>query len=168
MALKIKYPLNFFVLRGNHECSELNKVYGFYDECKQKFSVQLFKTVSLTFQFLPVAAIIGDRIFCVHGGLSPLLKDLEDINKIKRPIASTDCRLICDLLWSDPNHKGVGWDNNFERGVSFLYGSKVIDEFLKKHKFDLICRSHQVVEEGYEFFNGRSLLTIFSAPNYCG
>ncbi len=88
MALKIKYPLNFFLLRGNHECSNLNKVYGFYDECKQKFSIQLFKTITQTFEFLPAAAIIGSRIFCVHGGLSPLLKDLLELNKIKRPAAS--------------------------------------------------------------------------------
>ena len=109
MALKIKYPLNFFLLRGNHQCSELNKVYGFYDECKKKFNVQLFKTVSATFDFLPAAAIIGNRIFCVHGGISPFLKDLQDLNKIKRPISSKESKLISDLLWSDPNHKGEGW-----------------------------------------------------------
>lgn len=72
------------------------------------------------------------------------------------------------MLWSDPTSKFEGWSNNFERGVSFVYGSKVIDKFLKDNDFDLVCRSHQVVEEGYEFFHSRKLLTIFSAPNYCG
>ena len=86
MAYKLKYPLNFFLLRGNHESSELNKIYGFYDECKRKFGVRLWKVLTNTFDFLPIAAVIGRRIFCVHGGLSPLLKKLEAINQIKRPV----------------------------------------------------------------------------------
>lgn len=88
LAYKIKYPLNFFTLRGNHECSELNKIYGFYDECKRKFGIKLWKTVSSTFEYLPVAAVVGARVFCVHGGISPQLKKLEFINKIKRPVSN--------------------------------------------------------------------------------
>ena len=75
---------------------------------------------------------------------------------------------MCDLLWSDPSDKTDNWDVNFERGISCIFGRKVIDEFLQHYEFDFICRSHQVVEEGYEFFNERKLLTVFSAPNYCG
>lgn len=80
MALKIKYPYNFFLLRGNHECSKINRIYGFYDQCKRKFNANIFKCVTDTFQFLPVAAVVGERIFCVHGGLSPFLKDLNELN----------------------------------------------------------------------------------------
>lgn len=61
-----------------------------------------------------------------------------------------------------------GWNENIDRGVSFYFGSNIVNQFLHKYDFDLICRSHQVVEEGYEFFNDRKLITIFSAPNYCG
>jgi serine/threonine-protein phosphatase PP1 catalytic subunit len=75
--------------------------------------------------------------------------------------------LLCDLLWSDPEKDLNGWAEN-ERGVSFIFGGDIVSNFLKNHDMDLICRAHQVVEEGYEFFAKRQLVTIFSAPNYCG
>ena len=52
--------------------------------------------------------------------------------------------------------------------MSFTFGEDVLTEFLDEHGLDLICRAHQVVEDGYEFQGGRRLVTIFSAPNYCG
>ena len=60
-----------------------------------------------------------------------------------------------------------GWSENV-RGVSFVFGSGIVSQFLTDHDTDLICRAHQVVEEGYEFFAKRQLVTVFSAPNYCG
>lgn len=75
--------------------------------------------------------------------------------------------LLCDLLWSDPNKDKHGWSIN-DRGVSYTFGADIVTKFLEKHDFDLICRGHQVVEDGYEFFAKRQLITIFSAPNYCG
>lgn len=75
--------------------------------------------------------------------------------------------LLCDLLWSDPDKDTSGWGEN-DRGVSFTFGSEVVGKFLHKHDMDLICRAHQVVEDGYEFFAKRQLVTLFSAPNYCG
>ena len=75
--------------------------------------------------------------------------------------------LLCDLLWSDPDKDITGWGEN-DRGVSFTFGSDVVANFLKRHDLDLICRAHQVVEDGYEFFAKRQLVTLFSAPNYCG
>jgi len=75
--------------------------------------------------------------------------------------------LLCDLLWSDPDKEVNGWGPN-ERGVSVTFSNSIIETFLKKHDIDLICRAHQVVEEGYEFFGNRQLITLFSAPNYCG
>lgn len=75
--------------------------------------------------------------------------------------------LLCDLLWSDPDKDITGWSEN-DRGVSFTFGPDVVTRFLQKHDLDLICRAHQVVEDGYEFFAKRQLVTLFSAPNYCG
>ncbi|EFC37648.1 predicted protein [Naegleria gruberi] len=166
LAYKIKYPENFFLLRGNHECASINRIYGFYDECKRRYSIRLWKSFTDCFNCMPVAAIIDEKIFCMHGGLSPELHNMEQIRKVMRPTDVPDSGLLCDLLWSDPEEGIQGWGEN-DRGVSFTFGNDVVEKFLKKHDLDLVCRAHQVVEEGYKFFAKRQLVTIFSAPNYC-
>jgi len=155
------------LLRGNHECASINRIYGFYDECKRRYNIKLWKTFTDCFNCLPVAAIVDEKIFCCHGGLSPDLQSMEQIRRIMRPTDVPDQGLLCDLLWSDPDKDTMGWGEN-DRGVSFTFGAEVVAKFLHKHDFDLICRAHQVVEDGYEFFAKRQLVTLFSAPNYCG
>ncbi|KAJ4825703.1 hypothetical protein Tsubulata_001199 [Turnera subulata] len=167
LAYKIKYPENFFLLRGNHECASVNRIYGFYDECKRRFNVRVWKIFTDCFNCLPVAALIDEKILCMHGGLSPDLHNLNQIRNLRRPTAVPDNGLLCDLLWSDPSREIQGWGSN-DRGVSFTFGADRVTEFLRKHDLDLICRAHQVVEDGYEFFANRQLVIIFSAPNYCG
>jgi len=167
LAYKIKYPENFFMLRGNHECSSINRIYGFYDECKTRFTLKIWKLFNDCFSCLPLGAIIEDKILCIHGGLSPDLKNLEQIRRIVRPTEIPDTGLLCDLLWADPDPEVQGWQVN-DRGVSFTFGGDVVENFLKRNEFDLIVRAHQVVEDGYEFFAKRQLVTVFSAPNYCG
>lgn len=168
LCFKIKYPNNFFMLRGNHESGNISKIYGFYDECKRRLgSVKIWKNFVDVFNALPIAAIISDKIFCVHGGLSPFMKNLKQINKIKRPTDIPDVGLLSDLLWSDPHAKINDWSPN-DRGISFFFSKRNVNEFLAKFKFDLIVRGHMVVEDGYEFFNKKRLVTVFSAPNYCG
>lgn len=167
LAYKIKYPENFFILRGNHECASINRIYGFYDECKRRYNIKLWKTFADCFNCLPIAAIIDEKIFCMHGGLSPDLHTMDQIRRIMRPTDVPDTGLVCDLLWADPDKDVMGWGEN-DRGVSFTFGHNVVEKFLKKHELDLICRAHQVVEDGYEFFAQRQLVTLFSAPNYCG
>ncbi|KAF7325706.1 Serine/threonine-protein phosphatase [Mycena kentingensis (nom. inval.)] len=167
LAYKIKYPENFFILRGNHECASINRIYGFYDECKRRYNIKLWKTFTDCFNCLPIAAIIDEKIFTMHGGLSPDLQSMEQIRRVMRPTDVPDTGLLCDLLWSDPDKDITGWSEN-DRGVSFTFGPDVVSRFLQKHDMDLICRAHQVVEDGYEFFARRHLVTLFSAPNYCG
>lgn len=167
LAYKIKYPENFFILRGNHECASINRIYGFYDECKRRFGIKLWKTFTDCFNCLPCAAVIDEKIFCMHGGLSPELTSLDQVKRIVRPTDVPDTGLLCDLLWSDPEKDIDGWGEN-DRGVSFTFGEDIVAQFLHKHDLDLICRAHQVVEDGYEFFARRQLVTLFSAPNYCG
>lgn len=167
LAYKIKYPENFFILRGNHECASINRIYGFYDECKRRYNIKLWKTFTDCFNCLPIAAVIDEKIFCMHGGLSPDLNQMEQIRKVMRPTDVPDVGLLCDLLWSDPEKDIVGWSEN-DRGVSFTFGPDIVSRFLQKHDLELICRAHQVVEDGYEFFSKRQLVTLFSAPNYCG
>jgi serine/threonine-protein phosphatase PP1 catalytic subunit len=165
LCYKLKYPENFFLLRGNHECANVTRVYGFYDECKRRCNVKIWKTFVDTFNTLPIASIVAGKIFCVHGGLSPSLSHMDDIRQISRPTDVPDYGLLNDLLWSDPaDNLDADWATN-ERGVSYCFGKKVIMEFLQRHEFDLVCRAHMVVEDGYEFFNDRILVTVFSAPN---
>ncbi|KAJ5846797.1 hypothetical protein N7534_010466 [Penicillium rubens] len=167
MCYKLKYPENFFLLRGNHECANVTRVYGFYDECKRRCNIKVWKTFIDTFNCLPIAAIVAGKIFCVHGGLSPSLSHMDDIRGIARPTDVPDYGLLNDLLWSDPADMEEDWEPN-ERGVSYCFGKKVIMDFLQRHDFDLVCRAHMVVEDGYEFYQDRILVTVFSAPNYCG
>ena len=167
LCYKIKYDENFFILRGNHECGSINRIYGFFDECKRRYNVKLWKSFVDLFNYLPIAASIDDKIFIVHGGLSPELKTVDQIQKIMRPTDVPEEGLLCDILWSDPDENASGWGAN-DRGVSVTFNEKVLKNFLEKNELDLLCRAHQVVEDGYEFFGNRSLVTVFSAPNYCG
>ncbi|KAF8350081.1 Metallo-dependent phosphatase-like protein [Amanita rubescens] len=167
LCYKIKYPENFFLLRGNHECANVTRVYGFYDECKRRCNIKVWKTFIDVFNCLPIAAVVASKIFCVHGGLSPSLHSMDDIKRVQRPTDVPDYGLLNDLLWSDPSDTALDWEDN-ERGVSFCFGKTIINEFLVRYDMDLICRAHMVVEDGYEFWNDRTLVTVFSAPNYCG
>lgn len=142
-------------------------MYGFYDECKRRCNIKTWKTFIDVFNCLPIAAVVASKIFCVHGGLSPSMNSLEDIRRIQRPTDVPDYGLLNDLLWSDPSDTAADWEDN-ERGVSFCFGKAIINDFLGKYDMDLICRAHMVVEDGYEFWNDRTLVTVFSAPNYCG
>lgn len=166
---KIKYTGNFFLLRGNHECLYINRQYGFYDEMVTYFSVNMWRLFCDVFKCMPVAAVIEDKIFCIHGGISPLLSSLDDIKEMQRPVEIPENGLLCDLLWSDPctDPDADPWTEN-PRGTSFSYSVKPIHEFLEKNDFDLLCRAHQAIIEGYEFpFPDQCVVTIFSAANYC-
>mmetsp|Transcript_103309 Transcript_103309/g.200175 ORF Transcript_103309/g.200175 Transcript_103309/m.200175 type:complete len:307 (-) Transcript_103309:418-1338(-) len=166
-SYKIKYPENFFLLRGNHECASITRIYGFYDECKRRHNIKVWKQFCDVFNCLPVSSVVDEKIMCMHGGLSPELTNFEQIIRLVRPTDVPDTGIICDLLWADPDKDIAGWAEN-DRGVSFIFGPDVVTGFLQKWDMDLICRAHQVVEDGYEFFSKRQLITLFSAPNYCG
>ena len=169
-AYKIKYPENFFLLRGNHECSSVNRIYGFFDECKRRYNIKLWKNFIDCFNCLPIAAVIDDTIFCCHGGLSPELIFVNQIKNIIRPTDVPEYGMLCDILWSDPNdnenmNEFFGFN---ERGISVTFSKKSLQNFLKDNNLELLCRAHQVVEQGYEFYGNNSCVTVFSAPNYCG
>lgn len=125
---------------------------------------------------LPVAALIDDKILAMHGGLSKDMNLLNDIKKIQRPAKIPETGPLCDLLWSDPsplsspelfNIKKNEWGDN-DRGVSYIFSETVVKRAVEKYGIDLIVRGHQVMEDGYQFFADRKLITIFSAPCYCG
>ena len=166
LAYKIKYPKNVFLLRGNHESELINHVYGFYDECRRRYNIKTYKLFSDCFNWLPISAIVDDKILCMHGGLSPELVSLDRIRKIVRPTEVPDKGILCDLLWSDPDKNVDGWGNN-ERGVSVTFNEGIVYKIVEDLDIDLVCRANQVVERGFEFFADKKLVTVFSAPNYC-
>lgn len=167
-AFKIMFPENFFLLRGNHECSYINRQFGFYDECLERFNQAVWKTFCDVFNCLPICAIIDDKIFCVHGGISPALLDLDEVRNTERPFEIPENGLLCDLLWSDPDPDTEQWEEN-DRGASYTFGAAPLRRFLTRFKFDLLCRAHQAVVGGYEFpfSDDEGCVTVFSAPNYC-
>jgi len=167
LAYKIKFPKNIYLLRGNHESEMINRTYGFYDECKRRYNLRIWKIFSDCFNWLPISAIVNSKILCMHGGLSPDLKELKNIKQIVRPTEVPDKGLLCDLLWSDPDADAEDWAPN-NRGISVLFNENLVEKAIDELDIDLICRAHQVVESGYEFFAQRQLVTVFSAPNYCG
>lgn len=167
-ALKIKFPRNFFMLRGNHESAPMNQFYGFSQECAKKHSKKLWRTVNNVFDCLPIAAIINDTIFCVHGGISPKIKSMDDIESFTRPQEVPSQGLITDLLWSDPSSSPdiSEWGPN-ERGTGVVFGQKVAKLFNQKFGFDLIIRAHQVLHDGFSFpfKDDKSVLTVYSATS---
>jgi serine/threonine-protein phosphatase PP1 catalytic subunit len=167
LAFKIKYPKNIYLLRGNHESEMINRTYGFFDECKRRYNIRIWKNFSDCFNWLPISALVNEKILCMHGGLSPELIDIKCLKKIVRPTEVPDRGLLCDLLWSDPERGVKDWAPN-QRGISVLFNENIIKKTIEDLDIDLICRAHQVVENGYEFFAQRRLVTVFSAPNYCG
>ena len=167
LAYKIKFPKNIYLLRGNHESEMINRTYGFYDECKRRYNLRIWKIFSDCFNWLPISSIVNSKILCMHGGLSPDLKELKNIKQIVRPTEVPDKGLLCDLLWSDPDADAEDWAPN-NRGISVLFNENLVEKAIDELDIDLICRAHQVVESGYEFFAQRQLVTVFSAPNYCG
>lgn len=92
---------------------------------------------------MPIAAVIGNRIFCVHGGLSPDMQSMEEITALSRPSEVPEFGLLNDLLWSDPSDLSPNWSEN-DRGVSVCFGRNNINNFLQKFDLDLICRAHMV------------------------
>mmetsp|Transcript_17684 Transcript_17684/g.30443 ORF Transcript_17684/g.30443 Transcript_17684/m.30443 type:complete len:303 (-) Transcript_17684:61-969(-) len=167
LLLKARFPANITLLRGNHESRQITQVYGFYDECQRKYSnANAWKYCTDVFDYLTLAAVIDGRILCVHGGLSPDIRTLDQIRTINRRQEIPHEGSFCDLMWSDPEEIET-WAVS-PRGAGWLFGGKVTAEFNHLNKLDLICRAHQLVQEGYKYmFQDKSLVTVWSAPNYC-
>jgi len=170
VALKVRYPTQVHLIRGNHESRQITQVYGFYDECLRKYgSPKVWKYFVDLFDFLPLACIVDGRAFCVHGGLSPTVDTLDKISAIDRHVEVPHEGAICDLIWSDPDDR-VGWGVS-PRGAGFTFGSAISAEWNRVNGLMLTVRAHQLVMEGYQWTHDSNILTLFSAPNYsyrCG
>ncbi|KAL6122551.1 Serine threonine-protein phosphatase PP2A catalytic subunit [Nucleospora cyclopteri] len=166
MCLKIKHPNQIWLLRGNHESRQITQVYGFYDECMRKYAnSNIWKKFTDVFDFLPLSAVVNNDTFCCHGGLSPNIETLDDLRALDRKVEVPHSGMMCDLLWSDP-YEDKGWGLS-PRGAGYTFGKDVTDKFNDKNNIKMICRAHQLVNDGYAWNHENSCVTIFSAPNYC-
>jgi serine/threonine-protein phosphatase 4 catalytic subunit len=170
LAIKLKYPDRINLIRGNHESRQITQAYGFYEECLKKYgSLNVWRYCTDIFDYLILAAVIENKIFCVHGGLSPEVKTIDDIQVLDRKQEVPHQGAMCDLMWSDPEDID-GWAES-ARGAGYLFGEDTVKKFNHENKLDLICRAHQLVMEGFKVMFGGSLVTVWSAPNYsyrCG
>ena len=167
LCLKLKYPDCITLLRGNHETRQTSALYGFYEETSRKYgNPNPWKFCMEVFDHLPISAIVEGKIFCIHGGLSPEIKTIDQVRLIDRRMEIPHEGPFCDLMWSDPEEIDT-WAMS-PRGAGWLFGSKVTSEFNHINDISLVARAHQLVMEGYKFwFRENNLVTVWSAPNYC-
>jgi diadenosine tetraphosphatase ApaH/serine/threonine PP2A family protein phosphatase len=168
LAIFCKYPSYVFLLRGNHEFSHINRLYGFYDEIVNMYGDPcLWGEFQTIFTRLPLVAILDSKIFCVHGGLSPKLTSLDQITSLQLPIVSYESdSMIADLVWSDPNDRILGYGEN-SRGSGVSFGPNAVKAFLRSVGLNLLVRAHQCVEDGYQTFADDHGITVFSSSLYC-
>lgn len=174
LCLRILLPERIILLRGNHECREISEQYGFHTEVMKRYNndEELWSRINDVFEYMSLAAVVrssNDNIFCVHGGISPDLDNIMDLNdeqKFSKPIRIDGQGITTDLLWSDPV-EDEGW-NESPRGVSGVFGPDLLDKFCRENNIKLVSRAHEVASEGYHFplSDDHRILTIFSAKNY--
>eukprot|EP01016_Furgasonia_blochmanni_P037862 TRINITY_DN4506_c0_g1_i13.p1 TRINITY_DN4506_c0_g1~~TRINITY_DN4506_c0_g1_i13.p1 ORF type:complete len:582 (-),score=142.30 TRINITY_DN4506_c0_g1_i13:544-2265(-) len=187
-ALKLKHPEQFHMLRGNHEDKKVNKVFGLAEECARRIPEDitspdsLYQRINRVFEYLPLAAVVEDRIFCVHGGIGSTLQSIEEIEQLDRPFEiqfdvnpSYQQQLIYDLLWSDPalSEADAAITPNPQRdflgnGRIVRFGADRIQKFLANNNLNMIIRGHECVSEGFERFGNSNLITLFTCTDYCG
>ena len=102
LAMKINYPENVLLLRGNHECRQMTSYFNFRSECLSKYNQMLYDRVMDTFDKLPVACLLNGKFFCVHGGISPDLVSLQELSKLNRFTEIPKKGMFCDMMWADP------------------------------------------------------------------
>ncbi|KAH7282446.1 hypothetical protein KP509_35G030800 [Ceratopteris richardii] len=174
LALKVEYPHNIHLIRGNHEASDINALFGFRIECIERMGetdgIWAWHRINQLFNWLPLAAIIERKIICMHGGIGRSISHVEQIESLQRPITmEAGSVVLMDLLWSDPteNDSVEGLRPNARGPGLVTFGPDRVLEFCKNNDLQLIIRAHECVMDGFERFAQGHLITLFSATNYC-
>ncbi|XP_027157612.1 serine/threonine-protein phosphatase BSL3 isoform X2 [Coffea eugenioides] len=175
LALKVEYPHNVHLIRGNHEAADINALFGFRIECIERMGerdgIWAWHRINRLFNWLPLAALIEKKIICMHGGIGRSINHVEQIESIQRPITmEAGSIVLMDLLWSDPteNDSVEGLRPNARGPGLVTFGPDRVMEFCNNNDLQLIVRAHECVMDGFERFAQGHLITLFSATNYCG
>ncbi|KAI6685367.1 hypothetical protein NL676_031280 [Syzygium grande] len=175
LALKVEYPSNVHLIRGNHEAADINALFGFRIECIERMGerdgIWAWHRINRLFNWLPLAALIEKKIICMHGGIGRSINHVEQIESIQRPITmEAGSIVLMDLLWSDPteNDSVEGLRPNARGPGLVTFGPDRVMEFCNINDLQLIVRAHECVMDGFERFAQGHLITLFSATNYCG
>ncbi len=173
LALKIRYPNRYYLLKGNHETLEMNKAYGFFQEFKYRFNDQKkFEEVLAVYNVLPFCALVNKGILCLHGGIPEDIAILRKLRGLKpRDIVSvfkSIAKSLEQIMWNDPKSDLKGFSESFRGpGIKF-FGEDVFNDFMKEYNLKYLIRAHEVFPEGYRWFFNERLLSIFSSANYRG
>lgn len=166
LAYKVLHPQKVVLLRGNHEQSTINRVYGFYDECQGKYGNNaVWVMVNDVFSHFNIGCIVDGRFLCIHGGISPRVT-ISKLERLDRFEKIAEDSIYTDVIWSDPFYKPGASLN--PRGSGFLFGEDVLKQFLMFNDLEMVIRSHQLAIEGYKWDFGNLCLTVWSAPDYMG
>ena len=172
-CMKIKFPKNIFLLRGNHECRSLTTNYGFLQEVlSKKYPKSVYDGFIDTFIQLPFCAVINDKILCLHGGISPTWHNLNDILTLSKPNEFFTQGILTDIVWSDPDFIEEDFGPNF-RGTGTVFNSRALKKFLDNNSLSLLIRSHEQCNNGFcwTYSSDNEMksrcLTIFSTSDYC-
>ncbi|POO01369.1 Serine/threonine protein phosphatase [Trema orientale] len=175
LALKVEYPQNVHLIRGNHEAADINALFGFRIECIERMGerdgIWAWHRINRLFNWLPLAALIEKKIICMHGGIGRSINHVEQIENLQRPITmEAGSIVLMDLLWSDPteNDSVEGLRPNARGPGLVTFGPDRVMEFCNNNDLQLIVRAHECVMDGFERFAQGHLITLFSATNYCG
>jgi diadenosine tetraphosphatase ApaH/serine/threonine PP2A family protein phosphatase len=172
-CLKVEYPQSIYLLRGNHETRQVSARYGLLNECILNYGHSgIWTLCNEAFDLLPIAALVDKDVFCVHGGLSPDIRLLEQLSLLDRQVEIPSSGPLCDLLWSDPEEGAQSYVPS-SRGGGYLFGKTQTTIFTRCNRLAFIARSHQLAQRGYATYfgspeesRGYRLVTVWSAPNY--
>ena len=167
-ALKVVFPRNVFIIRGNHEFDDCCSNGGFRAEIMSTYHSQtLYNKFLSAFSQMPIASKLFGKIFCIHAGLSPGFHHIDQLYDYNRPISNFHDHLLSGIFWSDPTdfHKHFG---ETKRHYGYTYGSEALQDFLSNNDMFLMIRGHECIQKGFENRLDNLLMTVFSASNYCG